>query len=68
MSKENKWKTIFNMLRQQDNNITTCTFCNRIIYYSIKNNYISSFHTKNSDEQVCCFTHLEKILKQLKKI
>tara|TARA_B100000929_G_scaffold170340_1_gene134963 strand:- start:321 stop:548 length:228 start_codon:yes stop_codon:yes gene_type:complete len=72
MSSEKQWKEIFSMLNQQDRNITVCKTCSRYIYYSIKNNEISSFHTKNSDEQVCCFKHLEtvsqNILKQKNKL
>lgn len=67
MSSEKQWKEIFGMLRRQDSNLTICQTCNRSIYYSVKNNGISSFHTKNSDEQVCCFKHLERISKQLSK-
>ena len=67
MSSEKQWKEIFGMLKQQDTNLTICKTCNRSIYYSVKNNGISSFHTKNSDEQVCCFKHLEKVSQNLSK-
>jgi len=67
MSSEKQWKKIFSMLKQQDTNLTICKTCNRSIYYSVKTNGISSFHTKNSDEQVCCFKHLEKVSQNLSK-
>lgn len=62
---ENKWQDVFKMLKIQDTNSTTCKTCKRLIKYSIKDNNISSFNTKNSDEQICCLKHLEHIQKYL---
>ena len=56
---------VFKMLKIQDTNSTTCKTCKRLIKYSIKDNNISSFNTKNSDEQICCLKHLEHIQKYL---
>ena len=67
MSSEKQWKEIFSMLNQQDRNITVWETCGGCVDYSMKNDGISSFHTKNSDEQVCCFKHLETVSQNILK-
>jgi peptide subunit release factor 1 (eRF1) len=53
------------MLKLQDKNTTKCKTCGVFIKYSIKNNEITSFNTRNSNEQMCCFNHIGMIQKSL---
>jgi hypothetical protein len=62
---ESKIIDAMKMLKIQDTNITKCKTCDVVIKYSIKNNEISSFNTKNSNEQICCFQHIASIQKSL---